>query len=1578
MPGTNESAILDIEVRTARALDEMRAFTAEARVLVSQANQMGGATKNADAGFMSMVRSMALWGAAAMAAQRVIGFVASGLKDAAHEAVAVAQLDAAIASSGGRLKKTADDWRNYASAMQSTFGVADDLVLKAASIAASFELTDDEIARLLPLAADLSARLGMDLPSAAQALAKALQDPDEGIMALQRNLRFLSEGQRLLVKDLIDAGQREKAQTIILGELEKAVGGAAAAHRNTLVGAVETATNAIGDMSEIIGNAAAPGIRELVEGFIDAGAESQNLRSSMQSSFDGIGELIGGVAKAIKWLLTGLNEARALFAVVQAAALDFAAGVLKAIAWVMEGYAKLHKTSGNWGAAVRETSTDLSTLAESFREVALEQWDVDDSLAKVTSETKKTTAANRVLANSDVEVTAAQKKLADGLRDVTRELISSLAARQRELEALYASGEARDALEAATRKEAIAAKLQIAAGDERLAQIGAALVLEQRLLRAREGMAAALASLAEADEAAYRKIEARQNAWTHDLAEGLRALRDLEEQARSAAQEVGLLNDSSMRLSDISLELNVSQQLSRIDPDVLNAVNTFFAWIGRPSMEAQIRANTKAIMDAGEAAQIKRSVRGGPLVEFREQEERIRELRREGLLTATESETALWQLRKRYTDDLVSQISSVTGYLAEALGGVFVQIDTLVRRIQGAQQFGQSVSQMASGMGASSGTASMIGGIASVFAVYWAVWSAVDEWGKKQRGKKFTQVGQLEIDGSLERMMGFSEIGMKFAQGLRDVANTIEDALGATIESMAKVQVRGSADGKKFRAWVDGELVGTFASMGDAISAAMTRALSTMEFSGMLDPLVAQGIGSAPSSSIEDALDFLSSLKKISEISLGPDAAAMRQAVVDFDRLFNTLSALAAVTPEVVQGFANIAAAEGLAWQQQRDSITGRKKTAEEQLAEQQQRAMIWNAEKALRIADLQSRKLNLEAYKAYVEGQLGLTSADMQVMSAALSTGQEFIKGKTYILGQDGKLKRVEIEVSEASLRAQLEMLNAQLAAIDAILAAMPADISLDEIQLPDVGGYSDLGTTFDDTAQAAAALREELDSVARGQLPDLTRELAELMVRFDDLRERATEYGFSLEEVDRLLAGEIAAIRRRLEDELLGYIAQGGADPMTSEIGLQMAEIARWADELRANADELGLSVELINAAEEARIAMLRQAVADQVAEFADPFGVGQAAAIRKQANDLRKSIRDLGLDAEETARLLADVDLGENLRIQQGVNGLLDQLYQYLADDVDYQDEILAFRQMQFTLEMEIIRQQLIAYGVWAQYSKVWEDALAAGSKAIGDAAAAASTVGSGGGSNWNLYDERAQFRERLQEYMNLSIPDGFNRELADLTETFEDLYWEARQLGIAASEVDAAWVAATRDLMNRVIDPIRQLQRDLFSGSLSQASPEQQLASLQAAAQAEFQAAMGGDLDAYQRFADIARRLAELAQGSFGGGIGAAAYMDMIRQWLASLEAAGVSLGADPLGNPSDPSLTGTGGQGIGGDRGGATNAALFGRVVDSQRAASERAHLDAERIIGQLRSLGVAFDQVRADTRLARIRPEARN
>lgn len=145
----------------------------------------------------------------------------------------MAQIEAALASTGGQSGKTADQLMKSADALEniSTYDKADILTGVTSQLLRFGNISGDTFDRTEKAVVNLAARLGMDLPAAASVVGKAINQPLTGLTALRKLGITFTEDQKKLILALLSSGQGLKAQGMILDELENKFNGAALAAR---------------------------------------------------------------------------------------------------------------------------------------------------------------------------------------------------------------------------------------------------------------------------------------------------------------------------------------------------------------------------------------------------------------------------------------------------------------------------------------------------------------------------------------------------------------------------------------------------------------------------------------------------------------------------------------------------------------------------------------------------------------------------------------------------------------------------------------------------------------------------------------------------------------------------------------------------------------------------------------------------------------------------------------------------------------------------------------------------------------------------------------------------------------------------------------------------------------------------------------------------------------------------------------------------------------------------------------------------------------------------------------------------
>jgi|GEM_PF-1932071 len=197
--------------------------------------------------------------AANTAGKALSGMIKSGLSYGFKEIIkntvelekGQAQLAAVLKSTGNVAGFTQDQLNEMGAALAdaSTFDTGS--ITKAQTTLLAFSgIVGDKLVKAQQAAADMAARMGMDISSAAETIGRALDVPSQGMAALSRQGFKFSEEQKQLIKWLEETGRTAEAQDIILSALEESYDGAAKAARDTFGGALTAVQNNISNLLE--------------------------------------------------------------------------------------------------------------------------------------------------------------------------------------------------------------------------------------------------------------------------------------------------------------------------------------------------------------------------------------------------------------------------------------------------------------------------------------------------------------------------------------------------------------------------------------------------------------------------------------------------------------------------------------------------------------------------------------------------------------------------------------------------------------------------------------------------------------------------------------------------------------------------------------------------------------------------------------------------------------------------------------------------------------------------------------------------------------------------------------------------------------------------------------------------------------------------------------------------------------------------------------------------------------------------------------------------------------------------------
>ena len=277
MPGNDLDLALRIRADVQQALVGMRNMDRS----LGNIDKRG---KRADRTMRSMVRTALRLGGAYLGFRAVIGVFRSVIAKTEEQAQAIAQVERGLRNLDRQTTLTSAGLQAHAAALQQVTTTGDEATLKLQALLLTFRKIDDtNFNRVTEAALDMAAGLGQAPRDAALQLAKALEDPAQGLTALRRSGTAFSAEQTEVIKSLAETNRLAEAQTLILAEVESQYRGAARAQRETVGGAGAGLGNAFGDLLEardgaedlrveIEGLTAAvkdPGFSAAVRGFVD-------------------------------------------------------------------------------------------------------------------------------------------------------------------------------------------------------------------------------------------------------------------------------------------------------------------------------------------------------------------------------------------------------------------------------------------------------------------------------------------------------------------------------------------------------------------------------------------------------------------------------------------------------------------------------------------------------------------------------------------------------------------------------------------------------------------------------------------------------------------------------------------------------------------------------------------------------------------------------------------------------------------------------------------------------------------------------------------------------------------------------------------------------------------------------------------------------------------------------------------------------------------------------------------------------------------------------------------------------------
>jgi hypothetical protein len=237
-------------------------------------------------------------GGAALAGVVALGSaIVGGTQDALAARELYASTQQTIETMGNAAGRSADDVVNLASSLSDAAGMSlfgDDQIQQSENLLLTFGNIKGEIFdTATALTTDLAQALGGAPADQAMMLGKALNDPIKGISALGKAGLTFSEEQKAAIQAMVESGDVAGAQAVIIAELNKQVGGQAAAAAKAAGGMVQFKAG-LGETFETIGAELLPILDEL-----GAWLASPEVQAAIQTFAT---NLANGIRIAAQWI----------------------------------------------------------------------------------------------------------------------------------------------------------------------------------------------------------------------------------------------------------------------------------------------------------------------------------------------------------------------------------------------------------------------------------------------------------------------------------------------------------------------------------------------------------------------------------------------------------------------------------------------------------------------------------------------------------------------------------------------------------------------------------------------------------------------------------------------------------------------------------------------------------------------------------------------------------------------------------------------------------------------------------------------------------------------------------------------------------------------------------------------------------------------------------------------------------------------------------------------------------------------------------------------------------------------------
>lgn len=226
--------------------------------------------RKSSAGMIGSMKALAVGVGAFFIARQITDWARDSMAALANWEVIAAQTNAVIESTGGAAGVTAEHINKLSQSLEASTASQAEQIQEGANLLLTFKNIRNEVGegnnifdQSTAAMVDMARAMGTDVAGGAIKLGKALNDPIAGVAALNRVGVQFTDGQKEMIKSMVESGDTMGAQKIILAELNAQFGGSGAAYADTYAGKMYLLKDSVGDLGEVIFSGLMPLLAEL-------------------------------------------------------------------------------------------------------------------------------------------------------------------------------------------------------------------------------------------------------------------------------------------------------------------------------------------------------------------------------------------------------------------------------------------------------------------------------------------------------------------------------------------------------------------------------------------------------------------------------------------------------------------------------------------------------------------------------------------------------------------------------------------------------------------------------------------------------------------------------------------------------------------------------------------------------------------------------------------------------------------------------------------------------------------------------------------------------------------------------------------------------------------------------------------------------------------------------------------------------------------------------------------------------------------------------------------------------------------